>query len=40
MHAILGYAEICMDTIREGETQGLEKYITNITTAGDRLLNL
>jgi PAS domain S-box-containing protein len=40
MHAILGYSEICTDAVREGEHEGLGKYLKNITTAGERLLGL
>jgi signal transduction histidine kinase len=40
MHAILGYAEICTDAVKEGEIDGLEKYLNNVTAAGKRLLDL
>ena len=38
MHAILGYSEICTTAVKEGED--IEKYLNNITTAGERLLIL
>ena len=40
MHAILGYAEICTDAVREGEGENIERYLNNITAAGGRLLIL
>ncbi len=40
MHAILGYAEICTTAVREGEGEDIERYLNNITTAGERLLIL
>jgi PAS domain S-box-containing protein len=40
MHAILGYAEICTDAVKEGKIGGVEKYLSNVTSAGSRLLNL
>jgi PAS domain S-box-containing protein len=40
MHAILGYAEICTDAVKEGEIDGIEKYLNNVTSAGKRLLDL
>jgi PAS domain S-box-containing protein len=40
MHAILGYAEICTDAVKEGSINGAGKYLNNITSAGNRLLNL
>ncbi len=40
MHAILGYSEICTTAVREGEGEDIEKYLNNITTAGERLLIL
>ena len=40
MHAILGYAEICTDAVREGETDEIERYLNNVTSAGRRLLDL
>ncbi len=40
MHAILGYSEIGVTAIDEGNTQGTRKYLENIRRAGKRLLNL
>ncbi len=40
MHAILGYSEICTSAVKEGESEDIEKYLDNITTAGERLLIL
>jgi signal transduction histidine kinase len=40
MHAILGYSEIGLTAVVEGNTQSLQKYLENIGRAGKRLLNL
>ena len=40
MHAILGYSEIGLEDIDEGNTQSIRKYLENIGLAGKRLLNL
>jgi signal transduction histidine kinase len=40
MHAILGYTEMCKQTVKEGKTDGIEKYLNNVTTSGKRLLHL
>ncbi len=40
MHAILGYAEICREAVAEGEIDGMDKYLNNVTSAGNRLLDL
>jgi PAS domain S-box-containing protein len=40
MHAILGYSEICASAAKEGSNKQIEKYINNITKAGERLLTL
>ena len=40
MHAILGYLEISLSAIDEGDTQGTRKYLENIGHASNRLLNL
>ena len=40
MHAILGYTGICVTAFKEGKTEGIEKYLNNITASGRRLLNL
>jgi PAS domain S-box-containing protein len=40
MHAILGYSEICTSAVKEGNGNGIGKYLNNITRAGDRLLTL
>jgi PAS domain S-box-containing protein len=40
MHAILGYTGICTTAVKEGKTEGLERYLNNITLSGKRLLNL
>jgi PAS domain S-box-containing protein len=40
MHAILGYSEICASAAREGGSKDIEKYVNNITKAGERLLTL
>ncbi len=40
MHAILGYSEICTTAIREGGGEDIERYLNNITKAGERLLAL
>ncbi len=40
MHAILGYSEIGLTAIDEGDTQSVRKYLENIGRAGERLTNL
>ncbi len=40
MHAILGYAEICTTTVKEGGGRVIERYLNNITISGKRLLAL
>ena len=40
MHAILGYSEIALEAIDEGETQSIRKYLRNIGLSGKRLLGL
>ena len=40
MHAILGYSEISIAAIDEGNTQSIKKYIENIRISGTRLLDL
>jgi signal transduction histidine kinase/integral membrane sensor domain MASE1 len=40
MHAILGYSDLSLTAIEEGEHQSLRKYIGNIKRSGNRLLRL
>jgi signal transduction histidine kinase len=40
MHAILGYAEIGVTAISEGNSQSAQKYLQNIRLSGNRLLKL
>ncbi len=40
MHGILGYSEICLADIDEGNTRSIRKYIENIIVSGKRLLEL
>ena len=40
MHGILGYSEICLADIDEGNTKSVRKYIENIVISGKRLLEL
>ena len=40
MHGILGYSEICLSAIEEGDVQSIRKYIENIGLAGKRRLDL
>jgi PAS domain S-box-containing protein len=40
MHAILGYSEIGVTALDDGNLKGARKYITNIAQAGNRLLGL
>jgi PAS domain S-box-containing protein len=40
MHAILGYTDICKSAVKEGKTEGVEKYLNNVATSGKRLLHL
>ena len=40
MHGILGYTEICLATIDEGNTQDVRKHIEGIRNSGKRLLDL
>ena len=40
MHAILGYSDICLDEVDEGNSQGVRTCVQNINQSGKRLLAL